>query len=135
MWKLKTFSGQTFTLTDKEKDFYLTQVNQGVKVIVFPQFVLSPNFEYLISEEQEALEKLRNNPILQDPDFFKLTSEDYHTRSGAIDMLNSRYAGPKYQAVWDEALKHKDAIHKLHQEKSANLLLAEPDLYLEEELL
>lgn len=107
MWTLKTFSGQTFHLNDKEKDFYLKKVDEGAKMIVFPSFVLSANFEYLISDEHAKLEKLKANPILNDEDYAKYLQTKSPHLAGVLDR---RYPVPKYQLQWDEANKNRNSL-------------------------
>jgi hypothetical protein len=103
-WTLKTYSGQTFHLTEDQKDFYLRKVEDGAKMVVFQGFVLSSNFEYLISDEHEALEKLKNNPVLNDPDFARYLQ----THSPALaEILDRRYSTPKGHEAWEEAMKNK----------------------------
>lgn len=110
MWILQTYSKQKFYLTDKQKDAYLDAINAGKKLMNFGSFVLSDNFEYLASEEELKLQSLKSNPILNDPDYLKYVLED---SLGAINRLNSKYSGIKYEKLWVEANENREYVKSL----------------------
>lgn len=112
MWTLKTFS-RTFHLTEKQKDVYLNAIKNGVEFVDFGEFIVGKNMEYLISDERVKLEKLRDNPILNDPDFKKMIEGDYNAKSAAALALDTRYPGYKFKAEWDEAMANKDYLKGL----------------------
>lgn len=110
VWTLKTYSGLAIQLTEEEKNYYVAKVQAGVKVIIIGGKILSPSFEYIISDEQLRLEKLRENPILNDPDFAKMINGDYDAKSAATRRLDEKYPNGKYAQQWDEAMHNKDYL-------------------------
>ncbi|SRR5258708_38976063 len=110
MWTLQTYSKQKFHLTDKQKEVYIKSIQSGAKMVDFGGFVLSDNFEYLMSDDQEKIEKLRNNPILNDPDAIKYFIEDNYA---ALSRLENKYPGIKYVEAWDEAKRNRSYLESI----------------------
>lgn len=108
MWTLRLMSGKEITLSNKEAEAIGEAVTLGAKLVkVKSGLVINPS---TISEMVSDEEMLAINPIVQDPDWFMINSDNYETRNSALMRLDRKYPLPKFQKEWDEANASKKAL-------------------------
>lgn len=111
MWTLQTHNGDKFLISENQLQAYLKVSESGAKLIKIGGLYISPSsVSLIISDEEMKLSKLRQNPILNDPDFKKWVESG---NPAIANHLDKRYYLPKFQKEWDEAKSNKKYLDSL----------------------
>lgn len=101
MWTLHLMSGKDFEITQEEAESLLFLSKEGAKLVkVRNGLIINPS---TISEIVSDEEMMNLNPIINDPDFRLMGSEDYPTKNRAMERLDRKYPLPKFEKEWEEA--------------------------------
>ena len=97
-------SGNEFVLAENEANAVMKAMETKSPVRLSFGVLNGSSVDSVIDEEQA---KLRSNRIINDENFKELCAGN----GRAIDLLNNRYSGDKFEKEWEEALDYKKKLN------------------------